>query len=109
MKNKNIHIFQLLQMIKKRPLFYVDGDTSLRRLRSFLVGYEAGINQCGVILADADRFARFRGWLTSRLDYPPSTNRGWHDEIAGRENDDHKAYELFFKLLDEFIAQEGKP
>jgi len=99
-------IIELFEEIRRRPGIYIDGDKSLKRVRSFLVGYQVGAATTARELTDREHFHRFDEWVASRLGYTGSS-RGWCDMILGRAGSDEKAYEMFFELLDEFKAQRG--
>lgn len=102
-----MHVFDLCDQIKRRPGIYLDGDKSIKRLRSFLVGYDAGVGfQAGPDLTQrklvgAEEMRLFNDWVAKRLGYSNST-RGWCEMIAARVGSDEKAFDVFFELLDQF-------
>jgi hypothetical protein len=102
-----MHIFELCDAIRRRPAIYLDGDKSIKRLRSFLVGYEAGVGfQAGSDvnqrkLIGAEDIRSFNDWVAKRLGYGNSTS-GWCNMILSRTDSDEKAFDMFFQLLDEF-------
>lgn len=96
----------MLEKIRQRPALFLDGDRSLKRVRSFMVGYETGAATTARELTDQEQFRLFNHWVASRLGYS-STSRGWCNMILERAGSDEKAYEMFFDLLDEFREQKG--
>jgi hypothetical protein len=100
-----MHRYELLDAIRKRPAFYIDDDKSIKRLRSFLVGYDVGLAQHSV--PSPDEFVGFNDWIASQFGYSNST-AGWCNMILDKAGSDEKAFDLFFELLDKFRA-EGSP
>lgn len=102
-----MHIFELCDAIRRRPAIYLSGDKSIKCLRSFLVGYEAGVgfqaspdlNQSK--LTGAEDMRSFNDWVAKRLGYSNSTS-GWCNMILSRADSEERAFEMFFRLLDEF-------
>src|SRR5215469_11420925 len=82
-------IIELFEEIRRRPGIYIDGDKSLKRVRSFLVGYQVGAATTARELTDREHFHRFDEWVASRLGYTGSS-RGWCDMILGRAGSDEK-------------------
>lgn len=99
-------IFDLLNWVRKTPETFLDGDRSLRRLRSFLVGYECGLGRLHFSLRDHDLFHSFHDWVASKLGFGESTS-GWCNMILARTKSDDEAYSKFFELLDEFCRTKG--
>ena len=97
-------IVEMLEKIRHRPGIYVDGDISLKRVRSFLVGYEVGMLSRDRELTDREQFHQFNDWVAKRLGYTSSTS-GWCNMILEKAGGDEKAYEMFFELLEEFKGQ----
>jgi hypothetical protein len=98
-------IMEVFEKIRQSPGIYIDGDMSLKRVRSFMVGYEAGAASTPRELTDQAKFEHFNGWVASRLGYSSST--GWCNMILERAGSDEKAYNMFFELLDEFRRRRG--
>lgn len=106
-KDIDYSIFELLDRIKKRPAIFLDGDPSLKRLRSFLVGYECALGRLQLTLAGHAIFYLFNDWVAAHLDFGNSTS-GWCNMILAKcGNDDAKAYQFFFDLLDQFCKEKG--
>jgi hypothetical protein len=97
-------IMEILEKIRHRPAIYIDGDRSLKRVRSFMVGYEVGSASTPREFTDRDQFHQFDDWVARRLRYAESAS-GWCNMILGKAGSDEKAYEMFFQLLDEFKRQ----
>jgi hypothetical protein len=102
-----MHIFELCDWIRRRPAIALDGDKSIKRLRSFLVGYEAGVGfQAGSDLnhsklSGSEDMRLFNDWVARQLGYGNSTS-GWCNMITARAGSDEQAFEMFFQLLDQF-------
>ena len=100
-----VDIQDLFDAIKRRPGFYIDGDKSLKRVRSFLVGYEGGSCSTSRELTDREKFHQLHDWVAKRLGYVESTS-GWCNMITSRAGSDERGFEMFFELLDEFRRRE---
>lgn len=106
-KDADHSIFELFDWIKKRPAIFLDGDPSLKRLRSFLVGYDCGLGRVHFALRDHAIFDQFNDWVAAHLGFGNSTS-GWCNMILAKSgNDDAKAYHFFFDLLDQFCREKG--
>jgi hypothetical protein len=100
-------IFELLSRIRNRPAIFLDGDTSIKRLRSFIVGYDCGLGSLRFALRDHAMFGQFNDWVAAHLGFRNSTS-GWCNMILEKsDNDDANAYFLFFELLDQFCKETG--
>lgn len=80
---------------------YLDGEKSLRRLRSFVVGYDGGLGFCGVQLEGMAEMCDFEKWVAKQLGFEGSTC-GSCAQILSKTESDEKAYNLFFELLDRY-------
>ena len=91
----------------------MDGEKSIRRLRSFLAGYEAGVGyQAGgnwdqMKLTGAEDMGYFNAWVAKRLNYSESGS-GWCNMILSKAGADDKAFDLFFELLDTYRSENMK-
>jgi hypothetical protein len=94
-------ILTIFDEIRKRPGLLLDGDKSLKRVRSFVVGYDMGAQPASGGLTDLEQFHEFNDWVAKRLGYSNST-RGWCNMILEKAGSDEKAYEMFFELIDKF-------
>lgn len=106
LKEADHSIFQLLDWVYKKPAIFLDGEGSLKRLRSFLVGYECGLARANLFLRQSEIFAGFNDWIAEELEFPESTS-GWCNMVQERAGSDKSAYELFFKLLGKFRQARG--
>ena len=99
-----MHVFELAYHVKdQRGLCtYLDGERSLKRLRSFLIGYEAGVSASHGNLTGLEDFHTFNSWVAKRIGFIESTS-GWCNMIFLKAGSDEKAFNLFFELLDEFL------
>ena len=105
-KEADHSIFDVLDWIRARPAIFLDGDRSLKRLRSFLIGYECGLGRCHLALRQHEVFQGFNDWVAKKLDFTESTS-GWCNMILERTGSDEQAYHRFFQLLDQFRQEEG--
>lgn len=99
-------ILDVLQLIRQGPGFFLDGDRSLKRLRSFLVGYQCGLARGHLVLCSHDSFKDFDGFVAKELGFAESTS-GWCNMILEKAGSDETGYELFYKLLDKFSREKG--
>jgi hypothetical protein len=99
-------IFDLLSRIQARPAVFLDGDPSLKRLRSFLVGYECGLGSLRFTPRDRELFHAFHDWIASQLGFAESTS-GWCNMILEKTENDKDAYYRFFQLLEQFRREKG--
>jgi hypothetical protein len=104
-----MHIFELCDYVRLRPGIYVDGEKSMMRLRSFLVGYEAGVGYQAegrveeYKLTGSVDMRNFCNWVSNNPDYACFAG-GWCGMIQAKAGSDEKAFDLFFELLDEYRA-----
>lgn len=89
-----MHIFELCHQIRKRPGIFLNGDGSIKRLRSFLVGFEPGAGSAGGEIQGAEDMRKFNLWLASRLEYAEATS-GWCNMLLSEAGTDELAFDLF--------------
>ncbi|WP_369144021.1 hypothetical protein [Streptomyces sp. R44] len=98
-------IYDLLEEVRLRPGMWVRGS-SLQHLDSMLTGYWIALEIHGV--DEESDFANrgpFSDWLWKRLGMQYPSALGWAVEIEREaERRDMPTIELFFALLDEFMA-----
>jgi hypothetical protein len=87
--------YELVEIVRKKPGFYLHTVKSLRQLHSLLIGYEIGAKQG--ICSD---FRPFNRWLAEEFGLPEAS--GWCNMIITRAGSDEAAFDLFFELLDRF-------
>jgi hypothetical protein len=100
------YFFGLLQRIKERPGMYL-GSPSITRLRSFLDGY--GMARAELCLPDSEEEQELEGfleWIQER--YKITSNHGWDRIILFFSADEKDAFDKFFNLVEEFLAEQGK-
>jgi hypothetical protein len=95
-----MHAFDLCDRIREKPSIFLDGDKSLKGLRSFLAGYEVGSSN-GKGFSGAEDLRKFNAWVAEQLDFSESTS-GWCNMITSKAGSDEKAFNLFFELLDKY-------
>jgi hypothetical protein len=104
---KFMHLFELCNHIKEKPALFLDGEKSIRRLSSFINGYQAGVGyQAGgsldqLKLTGAEGMREFNSWVAKQLGFSESTS-GWCNMILSKAGSDKKAFNLFFELLDKY-------
>jgi len=87
--------YELVEIIRKKPGFYLHSGKSLRQLHSLLIGYEIGAKQG--ICSDLRPFNR---WLAKQFGLSEAS--GWCNKVITRAGSDEAAFDLFFELLDRF-------
>lgn len=97
-------LYEILQKIKTRPGMYI-GSSSLNNLFMFLAGYKTAKLELGIspTTAELEFYREFQPWLQKR--FQVQTVNSWADIIRGKNQDEQEAFEDFFKLIDEFLAQ----
>lgn len=93
-------IYRILKEIKKRPGMYL-GEKSITRLRNFLDGYLISKH-------DMDKnyntsFYKFASFVGEY--YDDSSNKGWNRIILENSEDEAKAVDIFYELIDKFIEK----
>src|SRR3954452_149177 len=96
-------IIELLRRIKPRPGMYVR-DGSLSRLGDFLRGYHLALAQHKVP-GEHSVLNGFQEFVAQR--YFVTLSQSWVNIILFQTPDNRQALELFWKLLDEYLAQHG--
>lgn len=96
------NIFDLIELIKKRPAMYT-GENSITSMRTFLDGYEFAcfVNniECHTIYP---LFWYFHEWAMEKYNWSEST-AGWKNIILQEnQNDEEKALTVFFELIENF-------
>ena len=99
-------LYELLPKIKERPGMYI-GSANLDALHFFLVGYELARNEISVELKDKEIefYREFQPWLQKR--FQVETVNSWAKIIRFYSHDEKEAFNLFFKLLSEFLARDN--
>ncbi len=95
-------VIELLKEIRnRRPSMYI-GKPSVILLAAFLGGYDYALYRHCAIKRD-DFFGAFQEWVANR--YSVRISQSWENIIQFQCVDEREAMELFWKLLDEFIAE----
>jgi hypothetical protein len=95
-------LFEAIKRIELKPGIYLDGDKSIKRLRSLLVGYSIGLAVFGEGFVDEENMEKFEKWVAKKLGYP-SRVKGWSGMILEFSNEnDSVAYENFMRFFKEF-------
>jgi hypothetical protein len=87
--------YELVEIIRKKPGFYMHGGKSLRQLQAIIIGYEMGARQ-GI----SSDFRPFNRWLAQKYGLPEPS--GWCNMVISQAGSDEKAFDLFYELLDDF-------
>lgn len=92
-------LYDLLQKIRVSPGLYI-GSSSLTRLHAFIDGYT--YRDCLDNANSGNCLDGFREFVAAKYDM--NTDHGWSDFIQFFNiNDEQKAFNEFYRLLDEFI------
>jgi hypothetical protein len=87
--------YELVEIIRKKPSFYLPSGKSLKELSAFIGGYEIGAKQ-GI----SSDFRPFNKWLARKYGLPEPS--GWRNMITSMAASDEKAFDHFFELIQEF-------
>ena len=90
--------YDLVEIARKKPAFYLPGGKSLRQLQAIVIGYEMGSGR-GI----SSDFRPFNRWLAQRHGLPEAS--GWCNMVITQAGSDEKAFDLFFELLDKFKSE----
>jgi hypothetical protein len=95
-------LFEVLEKIQRSPGMYL-GRPSVSDLFMFLAGYELARSEQGIELTDVEEsfWDEFQPWLQHKLGV--SSVASWAKLIMLSCHDEKAGFELFFRLLDEFI------
>ena len=94
-------IYEMLMNIKKRPGLYIS-DKSLILLQTYLDGYASSDYDHGVV-ESPNIFKGFQEFVQER--YKITTSQDWGKIIQFFSISDAGAFDLFYKLLDEFLEK----
>ncbi|MDF0553080.1 hypothetical protein [Kamptonema sp. UHCC 0994] len=94
-------LYRLIEKIKKAPSMYL-GRHSIICLQAFLSGYSVAKYELGEQPTKQDSdFMEFPEWIRKRFNV--QTSQSWANIILFYSEDESKALDKFFELLDEFI------
>ncbi|MEG4497501.1 hypothetical protein QUB05_08445 [Microcoleus sp. F10-C6] len=94
-------LYTLIDKIKKAPSMYL-GRHSIICLQAFLSGYSVAKYELGEQPTQQDRdFMQFPEWIRKKFNV--QTSQSWANVILFYSEDESKALDRFFELLDEFI------
>lgn len=97
-------VYELLEYIRKCPNMYF-GKKSLYDLQLFVTGYIAGVRKCDSMYKSD--FENFNEFVSNYYKDPRRIN--WYQMISSAEEDDEKAMDIFFSLLDKYREQSYIP
>ncbi|BAY29327.1 hypothetical protein NIES2107_11680 [Nostoc carneum NIES-2107] len=94
-------IYAVLEKIKDKPGMYI-GKSSITILSHFLTGYEFARSELGLELTEeeVDFYEHFHAWIERYFNL--RTSNSWANIILLFTGDESRAFDCFFKLLDEF-------
>ena len=99
-----LEFYDLIRNIQKRPAMYL-GQPSISHLRTFLAGYFFARHQLEQPETDQEKhFSEFQTWVQQR--FKVTSSQSWDKVILFFSQDDQKALEQFFELLEEFSQTE---
>ena len=94
-------LYILIEKIKKAPSMYL-GRRSIICLQAFLSGYSVAKYELGEQPTKQERdFMQFPEWI--RQKFSVDTSQSWANVILFYSEDESKALDKFFELLDEFM------
>lgn len=95
------NLYQLLNKIKKAPAMYL-GRHSIICLQAFLSGYSVAQYELGEQPTPQDLdFREFPEWIRKKFNV--QTSQSWANIILFYSEDESKALDRFFELLEEFM------
>ena len=98
------NLYNLLQKIHQKPGIYI-GSPSVSSLHLFLCGYGFSRQEQGLDLtAEEQEFEQFQTWVQQRFKITASVS--WAKIILLHSADERAGFELFFKLLAEFVHEQ---
>ena len=97
-------ILDLFNEIQKKPWAFLDGEKSITRLRSFLVGYECGLAKLGFRMSGYEKLDAFQTWIGQRLS-PGEPVHSWWVAVRAKTGNEEEAYNLIFELLADFSLE----
>jgi hypothetical protein len=102
---KKFDVYETISLIRQRPALYI-GSHSLIRLRAFLNGCFYLAREQDIHCSESPDFGGLHDWLAKRFGWYEST-AGWCNIILQEcGDDDSKALDLFFELIEEFRKSE---
>ncbi len=97
------YLYQLLERIKKRPGMYL-GKKSITHLRILLIGYDLARSDLGLPKTEQEQeFNGFQDWIQQKFN--DESTQSWASIILFNSEDESKALDRFFELLEEFQNQ----
>lgn len=98
-------LYTLIDKIKKAPSMYL-GRHSIICLQAFLSGYSVAKYELGEQSTKQDSdFMQFSEWIRKRFNL--QTSQSWANVILFYSEDESKALDKFFELLNEFIDRKS--
>jgi hypothetical protein len=101
-----------LAAIRQRPAFYLGGqDLLFTRLLAFWAGYAGGYNAAKRGFMSSEQFvpADFTKFVTEYFGRKfPDGGSGWQTFIAENSKSEQEAFELFFRLREEYEKRHAK-
>lgn len=95
-------IILLLNKIRERPVLYL-GKPKVERLKAFIDGYMTYMEEEGTYCVLFDEFQSF---VQKR--YKIYSSQNWSNIIDFFSSSDQNAFDLFYKLFDEFLEIKQK-
>ncbi|WP_172253552.1 hypothetical protein [Saccharibacillus deserti] len=104
-----MNIEELISAIRKRPGMFVQ-DKRLDYIKYFITGFYChGFVSKTVAVVDthfSEEFHRWvKGWIKNNLGINFEEEHGWYEYIAASTKSNEEAFELFFRLTDEFFRE----
>ena len=100
---KQINLFEMLEEAKNRPSMFWGNKRTLSDVSNFISGFKAG--RIGTNLGIDEKTKKFDGFsaFVSNEISGEATSHSWVGIINSQTSSCDEAFELFYKLLDEFF------
>ena len=112
MKRKESSWQSELAAIRQRPAFYLGGqDLLFTRLVAFWAGYDTGYNAAKRGFMTSEQFVPvdFTKFVTEHFGRTfPDGGRGWQMFITENSKSEQEAFDLFFRLREEYERRHAK-
>lgn len=96
-------VLNLLYRIKEKPVMAL-GKISLERLDATISGYYMGVYECKGFFS-SNILQGFQAFVTEKFNEKSAYN--WATMIRQHSKDDEEAFDNFYKLLDDFLVENG--
>lgn len=104
-----MNIQELISAIRRRPGMFVQ-DRRLDYVKYFITGFHChGSVTKTAVTIDEYFYQEFhiwvREWIENKIGMEFDEERGWYEYIISSTKNNEEAFDLFFKLADEFFKE----